>query len=158
MNFGEVFDYTLSIDLFNNQLSSLQLQLNEENEQLSLLQSSLYQSIIIDEINQLIDSISTINGTISKIQSILTEINRVQNLSVEDKNSLYYFYTIVNDTSYGVKRKLLFNTTQALTDPDIQALLADITTPNNVKVIIANIIYNKVQINNVLQSLQLYIN
>lgn len=150
MNFDEAFDYTLSIAAFNNRLVSLQSQLNEQNEKLSLLQSSLYVSIVTNEINQLTSSILRINNTIFDIQLILDEITRIQNLSVEDKNLLYYFYTIVEDTSYGSKTKLLFNTTQALTDMEIQALLVDTTTPDNIRAIIANIIYNKYQIHHLL--------
>lgn len=38
---------------------------------------------------------------------ILIEITNIQNLSTEDKNLLYYFYTIVEDTPEGKKKLYL---------------------------------------------------
>lgn len=141
------FNYDIPINYLNNRISLLNDQLTEYGNKLVLLESTPYVSILADEINAINNMINQLNNEKIMINAVLIEINRIQNLSVEDKALLYYFYTIVEDTQTNFMRKLLFNTTESLHDPTIQALLTDVTTPNEAKAIVAKIIYQKYIIN-----------
>lgn len=142
----EIFDYTNTIIHYNNKLNILATQLNNNQYQLSLLQGAPYQTIVGSTIANITLAIAEINTTIQNIQLILDEITQIQLLSLQDKEQLYYYYTVVNDNIINFMGKMLFNTSRALSDVDIQTLINDTTTPDPVRLEVAKIIYDQYQI------------
>lgn len=146
MSFDIEFDYSDAVNKYTNLQNRLQSVIDENNTQLSLLQSSPYMAMVEPQINNLINSNTIYNEKIENIQSILDEIIYIQSLSVEDKEKLYYFYTVLGDSKQMFMAKLLFNSDIGLLDPNVQTIFNDTTTLPEIKLAVAKALYNKYNI------------
>lgn len=146
MSFDIEFDYSDTVNKYTNLQNRLQSVIDDNNTQLSLLQSSPYMAMVEPQINNLINSNTIYNEKIENIQSILDEIIYIQSLSVEDKEKLYYFYTVLGDSKQMFMAKLLFNSDVGLLDPNVQTIFNDTTTLPEIKLAVAKALYNKYNI------------
>ena len=146
MSFDIEFDYSDAVNKYTNLQNRLQSVIDENNTQLSLLQSSPYAAMVEPQIINLINSNTIYNEKIENIQSILDEIIYIQSLSVEDKEKLYYFYTVLGDSKQMFMAKLLFNSDIGLLDPNVQTIFNDTTTLPEIKLAVAKALYNKYNI------------
>ena len=146
MSFDIEFDYSDAVNKYTNLQNRLQSVIDENNTQLSLLQSSPYAAMVEPQINKLINSNTIYNEKIENIQSILNEITYIQSLSIEDKEKLYYFYTVLGDSKQMFMAKLLFNSDIGLLDPNVQTIFNDTTTLPEIKLAVAKALYNKYNI------------
>jgi len=143
MSFDTTFDYTLVAGALNNELSAIQNTISVLRTQIKLLQAApAYESVIAKQLASLTQNIDREQQTESHIISALAEINNVQNLSIEQKDSLYYFYTVLGVNKHDFMTKMLFNYSNALNDQTIQALMSDTVTPADSKVAVAKILYD----------------
>ncbi len=146
MSFDIEFDYSNAVDRYTNIINTLQSSIDKNNTELSLLQASPYIAMIEPEINNLIINNTVYNEKIENIQSILNEIIYVQNLSLEDKEKLYYFYTVLTDDKKMFMSKLLFNTDVGLLNSNVQTIFNDTITLPEIKLAVAKTLYNKYNI------------
>ena len=146
MSFDIDFNYTTAIESINGRIASLQTIVDANNSKLVLLQSSVYAGIVTSEISAL-EFVNTTNTTaIANYQDISNEIARVQALSQEEKALLYYFYITlgISKTTYMIK--LLFNT-HIVNDSRVVAVYNDTTSPADVKLLVAQMLYDQFPIN-----------
>ena len=72
---------------------------------------------------------------------------RIQNLTVDEKNLIYYFYTVLGIRKDIYMIKMLFNTA-ALTDPNVLEVYNDTVSTSEVKLYVAQLLYQRFNINN----------
>jgi hypothetical protein len=143
MSFDTEFDYTNVLSIVTEKISSAENTLTElQNQKDLLLSAPTYSSVVQTTIDNLTLQISALTNDISDMNAVSTEINNVANLSSTDKDTIYYFYTVVGNSRRSFMAKTLFNYLTALADPNISNLMADITTDPAAKTSVAKVIYD----------------
>lgn len=150
MSFDNELDYSKTVVYLNSKMTGLQNQIISDKNKITQLQQSPYASSITSEIIKLQSLIDRNKLSIQNIQAVLAEIVRIQALSDEEKALIYYYYTILKVEKIDYMIKLLFNT-HMLTDVNVLALNNDITTPSDIKLMVAKLVYKKIHINNAYQ-------
>jgi hypothetical protein len=148
MSFDTILDFTPVVDGITLRMNNMQTQINADTTVVTQLQASQYSTLLDPEINIMLSNIAQYTTKVQNYQSILDEITRIQSMSVEDKASMYYYFTILGVSKMNYMTKMLFNT-DALNNENVQALYADVITPTETKLIIAKIIYDRFYINSV---------
>jgi len=143
--FDTEFDFTNVINNFNANINQLNAQKTLLTNKKSILENSTYNNLMQNEIDLYNIDINYINDNILGYQAIIDEIVRIQNLSIEDKNLIYYFYTVLGIHKKKYMLKLLFNT-NALTDTNVLNVYNDVNSTNEVKLLVAQLLYNRFNI------------
>ncbi len=146
MSFDTVLDYTPVIVGFNAKIAVLQAQNAIDAENLTKLETSVYASIVTNEIQRLTNKIARDLNKINNLQALIDEMTRIQNLPLETKEQIYYFYTVLDVSRNIYMTKLLFNT-DAVTDPTVLAIFNDNVTAPDVKLMVAKLVYEKFNMN-----------
>jgi len=157
MSFDTEFDYNSLITNLTQQNVINQGLIDGNTAKLTLLQNSSYVNLLTNDINALIADNANKLEYITNNQDVLNEIMRILSLSVEQKTLLYYFYTILKITKNNYMIKILFNT-DAVNDPNVQTVYNDTVSTNEVKLMVAEIIYRNFTINSKCRNLMIYIN
>lgn len=147
MSFDTELDYTFNVTMFNTKINYLQNIIDTNTVTITQLQAAPYPSVTAAEITRMQNQNSAHLLKIQNYQAILTEIARIQALTVEEKALIYYYYTILDVEKKYYMIKMLFNTNM-LTDSNVLALYNDNVTDAPTKLIIAKIIYNQISNSN----------
>jgi paraquat-inducible protein B len=142
MSFDTELDYSPVIAGFNERIATLQLQLADATAELNTLNSSPYTSYVENEIIELGVRIDSINASIAGYTAVIAEMNRIQLLSAEEKNLIYYFYSVLGIRKDIYLTKLLFNTDKVF-DSRVQTVYNDTTTDNATKLLVAQKLYSQ---------------
>jgi hypothetical protein len=143
-----LFDYSVAIAGFINQINSMQDQLNSINGQITLLQTTTaYSAVTAPALTTLTNQQTQLTSSITDMQTVLTEITAITNLDSATQDQLYYFYTVVGASYQEFMVRMPFNYQAALIDPIIVTLLADTTNTVDTKTAIAQLVYQNYPIN-----------
>ena len=152
MSFDSTFDYSGVVNGVTNDLNTYSAQISDLNVQIASIQSATAYSTVaavVNYISTLTNQAAFYQNRVAQINELLTEITSIQGQTAEIKTTLYYFYTVLSTTGVSLMdfmSKLPFNLT-ALNDPIIQQLVADTTTPNDVRVSVAKALYGNYNVN-----------
>ena len=145
MSFDTVFNYTSVTTGLKNEQNENDTALAMISNDLNTLQSaSAYtnEPVVADRITSLQESITLLTNRKNDINAVLSEISKINALPAESKDSLLYFYTVVNPNKQDYMSRMLFNCEAALSDTRIANLMADTTTPSAAKNAVARVIYD----------------
>lgn len=144
----ELFDLNLD---YSRTVTTLSAEKDELNASRAVWETSranlaaavdyLSNSVVSDKLASVVASIAVIDVRIASIDAVLAEIASVQALGNNEKDQLYYFYTIVGANKPEFMARMLFNYQAALTNPDIIRLNADTVTPRDSKIAVATAFY-----------------
>lgn len=146
MSFDTDFNFTPVVNGFNSRILELQSLVAIDTAKCNMLTTSSYASLLTIEIAQLNYTINNLTNTINGFNAIINEISRIQALSVEEKTLIYYFYSVLGISKKPYMVKLLFNTS-LLSDPNVQAVYNDTTSAPEVKLLVAQALYNQFTVN-----------
>jgi hypothetical protein len=142
------FPFDAMLQSYINNTTDIQNKIDACVAELAALQSvPEYAEVLTAEIHNLENRISSLSSQKQRFQDIADEITIILNLPQEDKNTLYYFYTVVGESnSHSMEDfmcRVLFNHQPALHDPVILKLMEDTETMSETKIRIAKICYDK---------------
>ena len=148
MSFDTEFDFTAALSKLSSDIVELQNEITNIDAQIALYDNAPdYTSVTQEKRNELLSLKDQHNNNIQKTQDVINEINALLAETQENKDTLYYFYTVVEDFKNEYMSKMLFNYQTALADPTIQQLLLDTTTVSESKTAVAKIIYSDYRLN-----------
>jgi len=151
MSFDSTFDYSGVVTGITNDLNTINTQLTTLTAQIALIQSApTYIASVANQLATFTQQVTSLQNRATQINASLTEIANIQALPADSKTTLYYFYTVLNAVGISLQdfmSKMPFNLI-ALDDPTIQTLIADTTTPTNVRISIASALYSNYNVDN----------
>lgn len=143
--FDTEFDYSSVLTNYNERLTILNTQKTALVNKKTLIEGSVYTTLLQPELDVINQNIVYVDAQITNYQALITEITRIQNLTVDEKNLIYYYYTVLGVPKSLYMTKMLFNT-DALTDPNVLAVYNDTTSTNEVKLLTAQLLYERFSI------------
>ena len=145
MSFAD-FDYTPLVNKLNKLIVEYQDNVTKLTEDKSSIEQTVYSEVLEYQLEKLEKEIKKNTSNIEKCQETITEINNIQNLSVEEKGMLYYFWTVLEVDKIDYMMKIPFNYVEPLASNAITQLVNDEVTSKEVKTKIAKFIYKKYNI------------
>jgi hypothetical protein len=145
--FDTEFDYSKVLIHYNEQLTLLNTQKTILVNKKSLIENSVYNTLLQPEVDVIARDIAYLDTDITNYQALIDEIINIQNLTVDEKNLIYYYYSVLGIEKSLYMVKMLFNIS-ALTDPNVLAVYNDTTSSNEVKLLTAQLLYERFTIKN----------
>jgi hypothetical protein len=155
MSFDNDLDYGTIVTNLTAKISNLNNIVTTNTDIVAQLELSPYAILTASEIARLQDEITLSNTAIVNYQVILDEITRIQALSEEEKNLIFYYYSVLGVSKYDYMLKMLFNTNM-LSNENVLTLYSDVVTAPEIKLKVAKLIYNQILIDTRVPLVQFY--
>tara|TARA_R110002153_G_scaffold155933_3_gene308047 strand:+ start:8742 stop:9245 length:504 start_codon:yes stop_codon:yes gene_type:complete len=148
-NFDSTFDFAALKVKFQAQRGLIVSELATAQAEIALYESaSAYGSITAGTLQRLNRTKTDLDSRLINMDAILAEVDVVTSLSLESKDKIYYYYTILTPSKTDFMVRTLFNHVEALANGGIESLRADEATPLAAKVAVAQILYAEYNVKN----------
>ena len=130
------------LNVYDQRLKDLESEINEHEKLRFQLDMSPYRNEVEYKLKSLNRDISRKLEQKNSVSEIINELEKLDQLEDEDKQKLYYFYEVLQTDIRNYISKMPFNYEFALSDVKINKLMNDEDTPDDLKLIVAQAIYD----------------